>query len=300
MLNNRWAILALLIVVRVVMGFQFQAVASVTPFMASDLGLDFAQIGSLVGFYMLPGIIIAIPGAMLGGRFKDLTMVLFGVAVMAVGGVITGLADDFFTLALGRLLAGAGAVAQSMFLLKMVAEWFDEKTVTTAMAILLSGWPVGIAIALTTMAPLAELWSWQIVMHITALACFAAMVAVWICYRPPPGGQVVGKRGIGFHVPRREVGVICYAGLVWAVYNAAYFSYLSFGPALLIERGMDVATAGTAISLASWAALPALPIGGFLADRTGRPGLILTISCLAAALCAGAMPLIDQPFVLSL
>ncbi|MBT3536559.1 MAG: MFS transporter, partial [Rhodospirillaceae bacterium] len=50
MLNNRWAILALLIVVRVVMGFQFQAVASVTPFMASDLGLDFAQIGSLVGF----------------------------------------------------------------------------------------------------------------------------------------------------------------------------------------------------------------------------------------------------------
>ena len=50
MLNNRWAILALLLVVRLVMGFQFQAVASMTPFMVAGLGLDYAQIGTLVGF----------------------------------------------------------------------------------------------------------------------------------------------------------------------------------------------------------------------------------------------------------
>ncbi len=299
MLNNRWAILALLIVVRLVMGFQFQAIASVTPFIVSDLGLDFAQIGSLVGFYMLPGFIIAIPGAMLGSRFKDLTMVLFGIGVMALGGVITGLADDFAMLAFGRLLGGAGAVVQSIFLLKMVAEWFDEKSVITAMALLLCGWPVGIAIALTTMAPLAETWGWQGVMHITALACVVAIAAVWLCYRPPPGARATGKGGMGFHIPRRELGLICYAGLVWAFYNLAYFSYLSFGPAMLIEQGMDAATAGTAISLASWAALPGLPMGGFLADRTGRPGLVLTICCLLAACAAGALPVMDQPFVLS-
>ncbi|MFP6747851.1 MAG: MFS transporter [Alphaproteobacteria bacterium] len=299
MLNNRWAILALLLVVRLVMGFQFQAVASMTPFIVSDLGLDFARIGTLVGFYMLPGFFIAIPGAMLGGRFKDLTMVLFGVGVMALGGVIAGLSDSFAMLAFGRLLSGAGAVVQSVFLLKMIAEWFDEKTVTTAMALLLCGWPVGIAIALTTMAPLAEAWGWQGVMHITALACVAAIAAVWLCYRPPPGTRSAGKGGMGFHVPRRELGLICYAGLVWAFYNLAYFSYLSFGPAMLIERGMDAAAAGAAISLASWAALPGLPLGGYLADRTGRPGLVLTICCFLGAYSAGALPLVDQPFVLS-
>lgn len=303
MLKNRWAILALLLVVRLVMGFQFQAVASMTPFIVSDLGLDFARIGTLVGFYMLPGFFIAIPGAMLGGRFKDLSMVLCGVGVMALGGVTAGLADSFAMLAFGRLLSGAGAVVQSVFLLKMVAEWFDEKTMTTAMAILLCGWPVGIAIALTSMAPLAETWGWQGVMHVTALACVAAMVAVWLCYRPPPGTRAAGAGGggggMGFHVPRRELGLICYAGVVWAFYNLAYFSYLSFGPAMLIERGMDAAAAGAAISLASWAALPGLPLGGYLADRTGRPGLILTICCLLAACSAGARPLVEQPFVLS-
>jgi len=299
MLNNRWAILGLLIVVRLVMGFQFQAIASMTPFIATDLDLDFAQIGTLVGFYMLPGIIIALPGAMLGGRFTDVTMVLFGVAVMALGGVITGLAGDFTMLAVGRLIGGVGAVLQSLFMLKMVAEWFDEKSVTTAMALLLSGWPVGIAIALTTMAPLAGTFGWQMVMHLTALACLLALIAVWIGYRPPPGALAPARGRIGFHMPRREVVLVGYAGVVWAFYNLSYFSYLSFGPALLIERGMDVATAGTAISLASWAALPALPLGGFLADRTGRPGLVLSICCLLAAMAAAALPLVDQPFLLS-
>ena len=100
MFANPWAILGLLLVVRLVMGFQFQAIASMTPAIAVDVGLDFAQLGTLVGFYMLPGMFIAIPGAILGSRFKDLTMVLFGLGIMALGGVIAGLADSFFLLAL--------------------------------------------------------------------------------------------------------------------------------------------------------------------------------------------------------
>ena len=63
MFANPWAILGLLLVVRLVMGFQFQAIASMTPAIAVDVGLDFAQLGTLVGFYMLPGMFIAIPGA---------------------------------------------------------------------------------------------------------------------------------------------------------------------------------------------------------------------------------------------
>ncbi|MFP6770916.1 MAG: MFS transporter [Alphaproteobacteria bacterium] len=299
MLNNRWAILALLIVVRLVMGYQFQAVASMTPFMVADLGLDYAQIGTLVGFYMLPGIIISLPGALFGRRYTDLTMVLFGVAVMALGGVVSGLADSFAMLAFGRLIGGVGAVLQSLFMLKMVAEWFDQKSVTTAMAILLSGWPVGVALALTTMAPMAAQWGWQVVMYISALSCLMALISVWLGYRPPPGGQAPSRSGIGFHMPRRELGLICYIGVVWAFYNLSYFSFLSFGPAMLIERGMDAATAGAAISLSSWAALPALPLGGYLADRTGRPGLVLTICCIIAAMAAAALPLVDQPFILS-
>ena len=298
MLSNRWAILAVLIVVRVAMGFQFQAIASITPVIAADLGLDYTQIGTLVGFYMLPGVFIAIPGGFLGSRFSDLTMVLFGVGVMALGGVIAGLADGFNQLAFGRLLSGAGAVMQSIFLVKMIADWFDARSVVTAMALMLVGWPVGIAIALVTLGPLAAVWGWQMAMHLTAVGCVVAMIAIWLCYQPPPGSQAATAGRATFRIPRRELSLICFAGIVWTVYNLAYFSFLSFGPALLIERGLDVAAAGRAVSLASWAALPALPLGGFLADRTGRPGLVLAASCLLAAAATAALPLFNQPNLL--
>ncbi len=298
MLTNRWAILAILIVVRVAMGFQFQSIASITPIIAADLGLDYTQIGTLVGFYMLPGVVMAIPGGFLGSRFADLTMVLFGVGLMALGGVVAGLADDFNFLACGRLLSGAGAVVQSIFLVKMIAEWFDAKSVVTAMAIMLTGWPVGIAIALATLGPLAAHWGWQAVMYLTAIGCILAMGVLWLGYQPPPGSAASSGGRARFRIPRRELAMLCFAGLVWTVYNLAYFSFLSFGPALLIERGMDVTAAGRAISLASWAALPALPLGGYLADRTARPGLILAISCLLAATATAALPLFDQPYLL--
>jgi predicted MFS family arabinose efflux permease len=298
MLTNRWAILAVLIVVRVVMGFQFQAIASITPVIAMDLGLDYAQIGTLVGFYMLPGILIAIPSGFLGSSFRDLSMLLFGVGVMAVGGVVAGLADGFNMLAFGRLLSGAGAVLQSIFLVKMIADWFDAGPMVTAMALMLTGWPVGIAIALWTLGPLAEHWGWPAVMHLTALACAIAMAAVWLGYQPPPGMQPSAHGWAGFRLPRHELVLVCFAGVLWMVFNLAYFSFLSFGPALLVERGLDVAAAGRAVSLASLAALPALPLGGYLADRTGRPGLILLICCYLAAIATATLPWSDQPYLL--
>ncbi len=297
MFTNRWAILAILIVVRLAMGFQFQAVASMTPIISADLGLDFAEIGTLVGFYMLPGVFLAIPGAILGSRFTDLSMVLFGVTVMALGGIVAGLSDGFAMLAFGRLLSGAGAVVQSIFLVKMIADWFDEKSVVTAMALMLCGWPIGIAIALATLGPLAENWGWQPVMYLTAFVCMISVVAVWLGYSPPPGGAAAGGHST-FRVPRRELTMVFYAGLVWMFYNLAYFSFISFGPALLLERGLDVAAAGRAISLASWAALPALPLGGYLSDRTGRPDIILGVCCVLAAAAAAALPLTSYPYLL--
>ena len=62
---QRWRILAALTLARTAMGFQFQSVASVAPFLTSDLALDNAQLGWLIGLYLLPGTVIALPGGLL-------------------------------------------------------------------------------------------------------------------------------------------------------------------------------------------------------------------------------------------
>ena len=47
-------------------------------------------LGLLIGLYMLPGIVIALPGGMLGQRFGAKRVVLVGLALMTIGGALMG------------------------------------------------------------------------------------------------------------------------------------------------------------------------------------------------------------------
>ena len=75
---NRWRILAVLFTVRAVMGFQFQSVGSISTFLVADLGISYSEIGTLVGLYLLPGVVVAYPSGALGKRFGDARIVLIG------------------------------------------------------------------------------------------------------------------------------------------------------------------------------------------------------------------------------
>jgi predicted MFS family arabinose efflux permease len=122
-MDPRWQALAVLTLARTSMGFQFQSVASVSPMLVRDLGLSYADLGSLIGLYFVPGIAMALPGGALGRRFGDKRMVAIGLALMALGGVAARLAEGFLGLAAGRLLAGIGAVLLNVMMAKMVTDW---------------------------------------------------------------------------------------------------------------------------------------------------------------------------------
>ena len=69
MAPNRWFILALLFLARTAMGLQFQTVGSIGPILVDALAVEYAAIGTLIGLYLLPGVFIALPGGIVGGRF---------------------------------------------------------------------------------------------------------------------------------------------------------------------------------------------------------------------------------------
>jgi MFS family permease len=64
----------------------------------------------------------------------------------------------------------------------------------------------------------------------------------------------------------------------------------SFGPSMLDERGWSISAAGSVISIVLWLAVISVPLGGFLADRTGRPNLILAGGCIVFAVLMIMLP----------
>jgi MFS family permease len=146
--------LAVLFLARTALGFQFQTIASTAPFLEGALGIGSAEVGTAIGLYMLAGVFLALPGGLLVRRFGDKTLCCAGLGLMGVGGVLCGLAEGFGLLAAGRLISGTGGVLLGLSVTKMATDWFAGRELVTAMAVLLTSWPLGDAAGLRSSSSL--------------------------------------------------------------------------------------------------------------------------------------------------
>ena len=255
LLKNRWAMLALLFFARTSMAMQFHSIPPIIPFLIEDLGINYTQVGLLIGLFMTAGIFLALPAGLLGQRFGDRAVVLAGLAVMTIGEVLFANADSFFLAFAGRLLGGGGVVLLNVQLTKITAAWFAEKEISTAMSILMTSWPLGIALALSTLGYVAMAFSWQTAIYITAAYSGISLLLFALLYSDPPSRELVSDSGS--EIPRMwaiskvELVMMVAAGLVWLLPNAGFIVFLSFTPALLVAGGMAVAQAGFTISMVS-------------------------------------------------
>src|SRR5207247_1403985 len=82
-------------------------IAPVAPLLIADLALSYAELGLLIGLYLLPGTVLALPGGLLGERFGNCRVVLWALALMVDGGLVTAASDALWQAAAGRLVSGA-------------------------------------------------------------------------------------------------------------------------------------------------------------------------------------------------
>jgi MFS family permease len=271
----RWRILAALTLARASMGFQFQSVASAAPFLAADLGLDKTQLGWLIGLYLLPGVVIALPGGLLGARFGDKRVTLAGLGLMIVGGLWLAVAGSFAEANAARLVSGVGAVVLNVLLAKMVADWFEDRERVLAMSILINSWPIGIGIALVLLGALAELrgWHWAIVS--TALFATLGFAAVLTAYSAPAKSPSPSVSGTGIGVlTGREWRLLVLASLPWVLYNAAYQIVVSFLPFFFLESGLSVTRAGALTAANTVLFVLSVQAGGIILKRATHPDRI--------------------------
>ena len=275
MARNRWFILVLLFLARTVMGLQFQSVGSVGPILVDALAIPYTAVGTLIGLYLLPGVFIALPGGALGDRFGAKRVVIVGLAMMAVGGAMMAISAWFPIVVLGRLISGTGAVLMNVLLTKMVADWFAGRELATAMALLVTSWPAGIALGLLGFVPLANALGWPAVMLLAACVCLPCLLGVAVLYRDPLGAAAPPRMRFAPTLSTREWVLVSVAGLAWATYNVGYILLVSFLPGHLAGHGYDLIEANALVSWLGWALIIFVPAGGYLADRLGRPGLIM-------------------------
>ena len=288
-MHNRWGILAVLFAVRSTIAFQFQSVAAVAPLLTSQFGVSLADIGVLIGLYFAPGVVLALPGGAIGQKFGDKRTALGALLLMLAGSVIMAAAASWNIQIAGRLIAGAGSVILSVQLTKMLTDWFAGKEIATGMAILVNSWPLGIAVCLLVLPWIGTHYGVSAA-HL-GVAAFAAggVVLLAILYQPP-ADSVVASTVTTPRLDRNATLAVIAAGLIWGLFNISFAMIVSFGPSMLVEHGWSIAEAGSTISIMLWISVLSVPLGGFLADRSGRPATIIVASAVVTAILMVLLP----------
>lgn len=288
LVESKWRILALLFTARCVMGMQFESVGALGPLLRAE-GLDYARLGILVGAYLAPSVLVALPGGIVVQRLGERTTFLLCAALMFAGAIVD-LSSDYNARLLARIIAGTGGVVFTIAGTKMIADMFAGRQFGLAMAALAGSWPCGIALALVALPPIAD--KAGLIGASVALVILTLMVLV-LLFALPQQARSVAPLSAAF--PSGAVAAaVAIAGLVGGLANATFANAFAFGPLLLTERGYTAEIAASHVSVALWVTIAAIPVGGALAIRRG-PGIwIAAVSLLLAALGMAAVPVSDH------
>jgi MFS family permease len=287
-----WATVAVISLARIGFGYQAQTVASLGPELRAAFDIEFAVLGTLMGLYLLPGIVVAIPAGFLARRFGDGAVILAGLGLMTLGSSLSALAQGPAIIGAGRVLAGMGAVAVTVLAPKAVADRFTGTPFTLAMGLLVSAFPIGIGLGQVSHHRLAMAFGWQAAFWAgagLAAVCAALFLVTW---KPVPGST---SRSLSWP-SAAEFGLLVLAGLIWTTFNAGYQNFLGYLPSAMVARGHSNGTIDLVIGVATWGNLPTIILGGILARRFGAVRVFL-LGASAEVVVVLGMGVVDWPLL---
>lgn len=294
-LQNRWIILAAVFLARTGVGFQFIAVAALMADIQGSLGFTYADIGVLLGAYMVAGVALSLPSGLITDVFGDRRILLAGLLALVASGLLVAQTHHFASALVGRLCGGVGAVLITVTGAKVLTGRFVGREIATAMSCLGVAWPAGIALGLVALPFLDASIGWRGCMLITAVppitAALAILFTTMVDVSTSPSDEP-GKARRLWSITGRETVLILLAGLAWSLMSSGgYVVFSSYAPTYLAGGGMSRDAATVVVGILSWLIILTIPAGGVLVDRFGHGDKVFSAGCLvsSAAICALAL-----------
>ena len=296
---SRWRVLFYVYLSMLVFALTFQVIPPLLGLIITDLNISHTQAGALMSIYALPGIIISIPGGILTDLHGPKKVGLAALAVAAAGALLVGSGVNFTLLALGRFVAGIGALTLTIAAPQTISRWFSGKDLGVAMGIFNTAMPVGSIIALNTFGLIALSFTWRVPVYFTA---FYSLIILFVFYFKHPG-LPAGEASSAGPAPNFKEALsavfktgwpVWLVSMVWMLFNAATISYVTFAGDHFISLGYSVARAGFLASLFMFGSFLFSPLVGLITDRLGGEELFIVTGC---TVLAGLFLLVYNPAI---
>jgi EmrB/QacA subfamily drug resistance transporter len=174
-------------------------VALALPSIRGDVGASAEGLQWVMNGYLLTIAVLVVTAGRLGDMFGRKRVFIAGMAVFALGSVVSGAAGDQSTLILGRILQGAGAAPMLSLSLALVCNAFPSAQQPRALGIWAGVSAVALAIGPLAGGLLIEL-DWRVIfwMNLPVAALGVAITAIAAPESTDPGaGTRIDWAGLG-------------------------------------------------------------------------------------------------------
>jgi MFS family permease len=128
-----------------------------------------------MSLFALPGIFVSLLGGFLADRY-GMKLLGTGCFLLMIGGtLLVGLGEDLPVLGLGRIIAGIGGLTLSVFLPKLLSQWFKEKELGLAMGIFNTG-VLWVRSSVSLFGKMGSLWGWRVPILLTGIYLFVTFI----------------------------------------------------------------------------------------------------------------------------
>ena len=145
------------------------------------------MVGIIIGGYAITQMLFQVPFGMISDKIGRKKTIIVGLIIFAIGSLVAGMADNIYTLLIGRLLQGAGAIGS--VITATISDVVKEEERGKAMAIM--GGSIGMAFALSMVAGPTIAAHFGGVPTLFFLVTFLALLSIFVLLKYVPNPPVI-------------------------------------------------------------------------------------------------------------
>ena len=188
-LSYRWLIFAVLTTAYFFVYFHRLSLSVVANDLVNEFQLSAGMMGILGSIYFYCYAAMQLPAGLLSDSLGPRKTVTFFLLIAAIGSLVFGLAQNFTTAFIGRLLVGFGVSMVFIPTMKILSQWFRAHEFAIMAGILNAVGGLGVMAATWLLALMTAKFGWRLSFEAIGVATFVLLVLVWLIVRDRPADK---------------------------------------------------------------------------------------------------------------
>jgi len=258
----------------------------VLPEMKVGLDIDSTGAGGIATASLVGYLALSVLGGILASRFGPRIVITIGLAIAALGMILTGFSNQLATATASQLLAGIGSGASNVPVMALLASWFAPRRLGFASGIAVLGSSLGLIFTGSVTPVIMDAYDedgWRMCWFIFGSVTAVLAIAAFLLLRN--SAHDMGLKHLGSlnsdPIPtlRRtslqwgkvyRSRIVWQIGLVYIAFGLSYIIYMTFFKDQLLEAGSYSEDAASHLYMIMGFVSLVCGIWGFISDRIGR------------------------------